>query len=156
MSPHLHKWIYFFRIWICSGRQLWSLCGRKYVLDQRVISKLQKISLLMDTYRGASKNICLLSEKGLILKKKKNKNNESFSSWSVCSLFSFFGASGRLRFVTETLPLYSLRKLCLFNYTENFTTKKWKSLDKEFWYFFIFCSKLKLWGFVRTASMRRF
>ena len=32
-------------------------------------------------------------------------------------------------------------KTCLFKYTENFTTKKWKFSDKKFWYFSCFCSK---------------
>ena len=36
-----------------------------------------------------------------------------------------------------------ITKTCLFKYTENFTTKKWKFSDKKFWYFSYFCSKIK-------------
>ena len=52
--------------------------------------------------------------------------------------------------------LYLITKTCLFKYTENFTTKKWKFSDKKIWYFSWFCSKHRLWVLVRTASMRRF
>ena len=47
-------------------------------------------------------------------------------------------------------------KTRLFNYTENFTTKKWKFSDKKYGYFSYFCSKHRLWVLVRTASTRRF
>ena len=30
-----------------------------------------------------------------------------------------------------------ITKICLFKYTENFTTKKWKFSDKKFWYIHI-------------------
>ena len=38
-------------------------------------------------------------------------------------------------------PAQTITKTCLFKYTENFTTKKWKFTDKKFWYFFIFLPK---------------
>ena len=38
-----------------------------------------------------------------------------------------------------------ITKTCLFKYTENFTTKKWKFSDKKFWYFSYFYSKHWLW-----------
>ena len=50
----------------------------------------------------------------------------------------------------------SITKTCLFKYTENFTTKKWKFSDKKFWYFSCFCSKHRLWVLIRTASLRQF
>ena len=43
-------------------------------------------------------------------------------------------------------------KTCLFKYTENFITKKWKFSNKKFWYLSYFCSKHRLWVLVRTAS----
>ena len=49
-----------------------------------------------------------------------------------------------------------ITKTCLFKYTENFTTKKWKFSDKKFWYFSHFCSKHRLWVLVWAASARRF
>ena len=49
-----------------------------------------------------------------------------------------------------------ITKTRLFKYTENFTTKKWKFLDKKFWYFSYFCSKHRLWVLIRTASARWF
>ena len=49
-----------------------------------------------------------------------------------------------------------IMKTCLFKYTENFTTKKWKFSDKKFWYFSHSCSKHRLWVPVKTASERRF
>ena len=50
-----------------------------------------------------------------------------------------------------------ITKTCLFKYTENFTTKKWKFSDKKkIWYFLYFCAKHILWVLVRTASPRRF
>ena len=49
------------------------------------------------------------------------------------------------------LILY-ITKTCLFNYTENFTTKKWKKNQIKKWYFSYFCSKPRLWVLVRTAS----
>ena len=45
-----------------------------------------------------------------------------------------------------------ITKTCLFKYTENFTTKKWKYSDKKFWYFSYSCSKHRLWVLVRTAA----
>ena len=47
-----------------------------------------------------------------------------------------------------------ITKTCLFKYTENFTTKKWKFSDVKFWYFSHFWSKRRLWVRVRTASPR--
>ena len=44
---------------------------------------------------------------------------------------------------SRRLPLETkktITKTCLFKYTENFTTKKWKFSDKKFW-FFIFLLK---------------
>ena len=38
-----------------------------------------------------------------------------------------------------------ITKTCLFKYTENFNTKKWKFSDKKSWYFLYFCSKHRLW-----------
>ena len=49
-----------------------------------------------------------------------------------------------------------ITKTRLFKYIENFTTKKGKFSDKKFWYFSYFCSKHRLWVFVRTTSARRF
>ena len=51
-----------------------------------------------------------------------------------------------------------ITKTRLFKYIEYFTIKKAKISDKKFWYFFFsyFCSKHRLWVFVRTASARRF
>ena len=40
---------------------------------------------------------------------------------------------------------FIITKTRLFKYTENFTTKKWKFLDKKFWYFSYFCTKHRLW-----------
>ena len=61
---------------------------------------------------------------------------------------------------SESTPWYlnvsTITKTCLFKYTENFTTKKWRFSDKIFWYLTYFCSKHWLWVLVRTASMRRF
>ena len=57
--------------------------------------------------------------------------------------FSSFCALGRLCFITKT---------CLFKYTENFTTKKWKFSDKKILYFTYFWSKHRLWVLVRTVS----
>ena len=37
-----------------------------------------------------------------------------------------------------------ITKTCLFKYTENFPTKKWKFSDKNFLYFSYFCSKHRL------------
>ena len=37
--------------------------------------------------------------------------------------------------------MLGITKTCLFKYTENFTTKKWKFSDEKFWYFFIFLLK---------------
>ena len=54
-----------------------------------------------------------------------------------------------------TINVY-IMKICLFKYTENFTTKNWKFSDKKFWYFTYFCSKHRMWVFVRTGSSRRF
>ena len=45
-----------------------------------------------------------------------------------------------------------ITKTCIFKYTENVTTKKWKFSDKKFRYFSYFCSKHRLWVPVRTAS----
>ena len=50
----------------------------------------------------------------------------------------------------------TITKTCLFKYTENFSTQKWKFSDKKFWYFSYFCSKHRLWVLVRTASTMRF
>ena len=49
-----------------------------------------------------------------------------------------------------------IMKTCLFKYSENFTTKKWKFSDEKFLYFTYFWSKHRLWVLVRTALMRRF
>ena len=53
---------------------------------------------------------------------------------------------------SQTTLLNIITKTCLFKYTENFSTKKWKNSDKKFWYFSYFCSKHRLWVLVRTAS----
>ena len=45
-----------------------------------------------------------------------------------------------------------ITKIGLFKCTENFTTKKWKFSDKNFWYFSYSFSKHRLWVLVRTAS----
>ena len=48
--------------------------------------------------------------------------------------------------LSETKSLEApITKTCLFKYTENFTTKKWKFSDKNFWYFSYFWSKHRLW-----------
>ena len=56
----------------------------------------------------------------------------------------------------ETYLFDIITKTCLFKYTENFTTKKWKISDKNSDIFNYFCSKHRLWVLVRTASTRRF
>ena len=40
--------------------------------------------------------------------------------------------------------VHVITKICLFKYTENFTTKKkkWKFSDKRIWYFSYFCSNI--------------
>ena len=61
---------------------------------------------------------------------------------------------GEIRRIFFRLPLFSeamgvyyfhktslITKICLFKYTENFTTKKWNFSDKKFWFFFIFLLK---------------
>ena len=48
-----------------------------------------------------------------------------------------------------------ITKTCIFKYTENFTAKKWKFLDKKFWYFSYFCSKHRLWVLVRTNEYQQ-
>ena len=47
-----------------------------------------------------------------------------------------------MTYLHVTNLLIRITKTCLFKYTENFTTKKWKFSDKKFWYFSYFCSKL--------------
>ena len=47
-----------------------------------------------------------------------------------------------------------ITKTCLFEYTENFTSRNWKLSDTKI--FFIFLLKIRLWILVRTASTRRF
>ena len=95
--------------------------------------------------------------------------SSSFHKWCLFCHYCFlispsFVSFGRLCFVIVNT------KTCLFKYTENFTLrkhtysntlkilppKKWKFSDKRFWYFSYFCSKHRLWVFVRTASARRF
>ena len=49
----------------------------------------------------------------------------------------------------------ALRKPAYSNMLKILPTKKWKFSDKKF-YFSHFCSKHRLWIFVRTASARRF
>ena len=51
---------------------------------------------------------------------------------------------------TEPAHDKTITKTCLFKYTENFPTKKWKFSDKNFWYFSYFCSKHRLWVLART------
>ena len=48
-----------------------------------------------------------------------------------------------------------ITKTCLFNYTENFTTKNENFQIKNSDIFSYFCSKHRLWVLVRTALMRR-
>ena len=56
---------------------------------------------------------------------------------------------GEIRRIFFRLPLFSeamgvyyfhktslITKICLFKYTEHFTTKKWNFSDKKFWFFF--------------------
>ena len=63
-------------------------------------------------------------------------------------VFSWWVLCGTKVFIT---------KICLFKYTENFTTKKWKFSDKKFWYFVYFALNIcRLWVLVRTASPRWF
>ena len=50
----------------------------------------------------------------------------------------------------------SLRKHAYSNTLKILPQKNDKSSDKKFWYFSYFCSKHRLWVFVRTASSRRF
>ena len=50
----------------------------------------------------------------------------------------------------------NITKTRLFKYIENFTSKNWKFSDEKLWYFSYFCSRLRLWVLVRTASTRRF
>ena len=71
----------------------------------------------------------------------------------VSWLSKVFNLSCRI-YMKRTLS--TITKTCLFKYTENFSTKKWKISDKKFWYFSYFCSKHRLWVLVITASTRRF
>ena len=53
---------------------------------------------------------------------------------------------------TDTEIKQNITKTRIFNYTENFTVKKWKFSDKKFWYFSYFCTKHRLWVLVRIRS----
>ena len=52
----------------------------------------------------------------------------SYTLWPVLSVCVFVAG-------------FTITKTCLFKYTENFTTKKWKCWDKKFWCFFIYLLK---------------
>ena len=58
----------------------------------------------------------------------------------------------------ERLTVLHITKICLFKYTENFTTKKWFFFfsEKKNVIFFLFLSKHRLWVLFRAASPRRF
>ena len=93
---------------------------------------------------------------------KENVKQEKFHSFVINS-FLLQHAAGKemthsLVFIYKMWPKEesSITKTCLFKYTENFTTKKWKFSDKKFLYFTYFWSKHWLWVLVRTASMRWF
>ena len=69
-----------------------------------------------------SKQFCLTSEGGSILKGKNLLQLGAYFFISVQALFPWKGASEQ-----ES----NIMKTCLFKYTENFTTKKWKFSDKN-------------------------
>ena len=58
----------------------------------------------------------------------------SYTLWPVLSVCVFVAG-------------LTITKTCLFKYTENFTTKKWKFSDKIFWFFFIYLLKTIYCGY---------
>ena len=145
---------------------------RHLLLDQwpnfKIIS--QKCSLgvpllkLLKWFRSTEQNGCQSKKrktfKQHLLASFQNNFTEMFLRWPSTKIMKMV-----LLHWTKWPPKLKLKekkkktfitKTCLFKYIENFTTKKWKFSDKNFWYFWYFCSKHRFWVLVRTASARQF
>ena len=72
----------------------------------------------------------------------------------ICACFNPFNTVDQCRCLCKQC----ITKTCLFKYIENSPYKNWKKKNqiKKLWHFSYFCSKHRLWVFVRSASAKRF
>ena len=91
-------------------------------------SCLEVIKLFSCSTQMCMKFVLLKNLKLIINAKKKKKKNQINNN---CKFFL-----AKQRWASKFFGC--ITKTCLFKYTENLNTKKWKFSIKKFWYFFIF------------------